>query len=629
MLNTKIKILIISTIIISCAVIFIMPVCLIHTQDAPSNDIMPIAEVKRNMIGKGYSVFSGFELESFDAHILGVVDIGLGDKLIMTTLSNNSWVEDGGISQGMSGSPVYIDDKLIGAVAMTYKWSKEPIGFIRPIEEMLELDNISKQINKSTKKNIRFIPLLQDTESKFWLDYVFDKTNNNDITDNENSTTPHKIQTPLIMSGFSDNTLSLLSDEFNKIGFNLINVGGIGSETSIDYQKKDLNAGDIVVMQFMRGDLNAYSIGTVSYRKDDKVLMFGHKAYSVGEIDIPIATGYVYTTVPSQQISFKYGAPVEEVGRAVFDFDSGVLGEIGSFAEMVPVSVDIKNIAEDKTSSYNFEMIHDHLFFPNLLVNGIIQSLASFIPAYQEHTVKFSCEMKVENKDTGEIDTVYAEDFVSSNTNQLLVFTSLFRIIQPAQFLMNNYYNDTRLISVDFDAEVDYKMQVMYIEDIIVPDNKIYAGKEIDVILKMSSKHQKHTYKTVKVKIPDNAKEGDRVLIGASSKKNQVLYYAKKSPGLFKFYDYESMIDVLNIEQDFNKLCVWVEGDSDGISFDENNMPDLPDAVLKILKQKDNSTFYTYGYTEPDSEVLFDTNYLVNSSKYLYINLEKKGITNE
>ncbi len=623
----------------------------INLSDYNNIDVMPLSEVKRGMEGYGYSIFSGSVAEKFDVEVLGIIEREMDTNIIMVRLSNNEWIEKGNVSKGMSGSPVFIDGKLIGAVALTYKWVKEPLGFLRPIEEMLELLDRKNLIEEEKKDKLELVPLETVMSKNFWKDF-----NNSDIveetgsigeyldkySDIVNDTSkqgasslgePTPIITPVMVSGISDDILDSISDEFLSYGFELISAGEGSSEPIKKNPDSDIKPGDTIGLQYMRGDINAHSIGTVTYRKDDKVLFFGHKSLNVGKMDVPLIKGFIYTTVPLQSISFKYGRPIEEIGKATYDFKAGVVGELGTFSKMIPVSVNIKNgkvsSTNDSTNSeiesmnYNFEIFPNYLFFSGLFYAAVQNVFRSAISEYGEHTTEFNYSITVKNHTTDKVDTVTIKDFISSGTIESLDKLILYRVIQPTQILMHNYYADTEILSLNFEATIDHQKQVGYIEDVTIPDNKIYAGKEASVLIDISTEHGETIRKEVKVKVPEYLKEGQTIAIRVSNRKGLLSYLANKNPSLMKYGSYERLLDILSYEQDYSELVVWIASIDNGFIVEGEEYPDLPESLQNIFRNHNKAVSYKE-YSEPYTEKLIKTNYLITGYKRVIISLKGK-----
>lgn len=588
-------------------------------------EILPVSLIERGMKAYGYSVFSGLDLEKFDADILGIVDIGYDKKLIMTKLYNNKWVEIGGISQGMSGSPVFIDGKLIGAVSSTFTWLKEPIAFLRPIEEMIDLLN---KENREEDDNfpIDFIPLEKSMAEEFW------KNENNQIyhskykkvLDNKpdnDSYTPTKIITPLIFTGFDNSVLNLIKDELTEYGFNAISGGTLSTQNLPENYDPELRPGDAVGLQLLRGDYNAYSIGTVTYRKDNKILIFGHQAFSMGNFDIPLFKGYIYTTVPIQAISFKYGSPLVEVGKATYDFYSGVVGEMGSYAKMIPINIKISN--NDNICESNVEIVSDYLFFPNFLSATILQSILKVLPHNQEYSIEFDFNIKVKNLSNNKIDTVNLTNFISSTNSVPIIFTVAYNFIRPSCLLMRNYFAETEILSIEFEANIINNKHIGFIENILMYDNDVYPGKEIEVYVKISSEHKGDIIKSVKLEIPKHFKEDDKITINVSNRQTQYNYMLKKNPSIAKYKSYEELLKVLQAKKDNNELVVWVEKYENSLIIKGEELPGLPDSLYKILNSNNDKNMNYGNYIEPILEKAFKTNYLLSGLKQLTIKLNK------
>ncbi|HDS08923.1 MAG TPA: SpoIVB peptidase S55, partial [Firmicutes bacterium] len=270
------------------------------------NEFMFIEEIKPGMKGYGKSVFSGTEIETFSVTILSVMDnFSPGYDIILAELSGNPYVEEGRVISGMSGSPVYINGKLIGAVAYAWSFSKRAIAGLTPIKDMLDLKTRKpREFNSDFKLFGQHFPSSGDG-----LRYI---------------------QTPVTMSGFIPESLEDFKREFEEFGFIPVQSGGVGL---FNLRVQTLVPGSPVAVQLVKGSMNISAIGTVTYVNSNEVYALGHPMFNGGPVAIPMATAYIHTTVTSIYSSFKMGSPISTVGTFLVDSRPGTYGELGPVPE--------------------------------------------------------------------------------------------------------------------------------------------------------------------------------------------------------------------------------------------------------------------------------------------------------
>ncbi|MBZ0114196.1 MAG: hypothetical protein K8J08_17170 [Thermoanaerobaculia bacterium] len=303
-------------------------------EDAPSAvAIMGLEEIERGQRGYGYSVFAGHELERFEFEVLGVVqDRAPGQDDLMVRLSGQG-LEHSGVIAGMSGSPVYIDGRLVGAVAYSWAFAKDPIAGITPIASMRAIGESTATSTSASGDGFFGEPptvtsLLQMGEAE---DRMADALSRLQVTAGGSQTAP---ALGWGVSGFSGSTQLRLSQTLGP----LAPVGRSGFEPTAEV----LLPGSSVAAVLVDGDLRLAATGTVTDRIGDDVLAFGHPFYSLGEISLPMAEAEIITVMPSQANSFKIANLGRTVGSFRQDRQAGVRGQIGLFAETTPLDISIR-----------------------------------------------------------------------------------------------------------------------------------------------------------------------------------------------------------------------------------------------------------------------------------------------
>ena len=289
--------------------------------------IFPLRQVQTGQHGIGKTVFSGNKIEEFQVEILGVLEnLGPRQSIILARLSGGP-LEKTGVMQGMSGSPVYIDGRLVGAVALAFNFSKEAIAGIRPIEEMLTVGdqrvNPVQTLAKAFRKAARE-PLPAGAESL--------------------STNLIEIATPVSFSGFTAGTLDHFAPELKKLGLEprqgLSSGGNLPTNLGNPAQ---LRPGDMISVQLLSGDLSIGAEGTVTDVDGQRVYAFGHQFMSVGDTELPFARAEVLTLLPNLAASFKISSAKQWMGTITQDRSTAIYGELGRKAETVPLAITIKD----------------------------------------------------------------------------------------------------------------------------------------------------------------------------------------------------------------------------------------------------------------------------------------------
>jgi hypothetical protein len=316
-----------------------------------STPLMSIDEIRPGMVGVGRTVFQGSELKDFKVHILGVLRNVQGPKrdLILAKLEGEGLAESG-VAQGMSGSPVYIDGRLIGAVSYSIgAFSKEPIAGITPIAEMKDATAMAR---RSTTQQARLeLPVtreglaaaLRATYSRL-APFAARAADVQAIglpaaTAAQIAPMLRPISTPLVMSGFDPETVDLISGAFREAGFTPMVSGGAGAQ--MPPITGPLREGDAVGVSLITGDLEMGATGTVTHIDGDRVYAFGHPFYGLGPTEFPMTRAYVYTILPSLMTSFKISSMGETIGTIQQDRATAIAGSLGKGPALIPMNVSL------------------------------------------------------------------------------------------------------------------------------------------------------------------------------------------------------------------------------------------------------------------------------------------------
>jgi hypothetical protein len=335
-----------------------------------STPTMPLEQVKPGMKGKGKTVFLGGEIKEFDAEILGIIENSQPKRNIILARLSGQGLENTGIIQGMSGSPVYINGKLIGAIAYSFPFAKEPIAGITPIEEMMAISEQPVQTLPSAVSALPLRPSLSLADlMAFHSDLAAARPS---LLSHGQTMTP--IGVPLVFDGFSPTVIEETRPLFTRSGFNPVSSGSgaqtLGAPPAVE---ATLREGDPVAVELVGGDLSSAALGTVTYVDGERVLAFGHPLYNLGRVDYAMAKANVLAVIPSLQNSFKLAAAGVRLGRFTQDRTAGMLGELGRMPQPVPLEIRLLETG-GRTREFKVELANDRILTP-LLVNMTVASL--------------------------------------------------------------------------------------------------------------------------------------------------------------------------------------------------------------------------------------------------------------
>ena len=334
----------------------------IQAQTPKVFETIPVSEIHAGMKGEAYTVFQGTKPESMGVEVLGVLKNANGPKgdIILVRLSGEK-AEYTGVVAGMSGSPVYLNGKLAGALAFRIgEFSKEPIAGVTPIAEMLEINAMDRNPGGTTRNGGAAVQKPTPTsgpgvESSITKDYA-------------NYLKP--IEAPLVFSGFSQETLQRFGPQFAREG--IVPVMGVGS-VSESKQPEPLEPGSAISAILVRGDMDIAATCTVTYMDAQHLLACGHPLLQFGMVDLPMTKAEVLATLPSPLNAFKIVNATEPVGAFIQDRHTGIMGEFGKQPEMIPVTLNIH--AGTANKQFHYEVLNNANLSPVAMMATVFNAL--------------------------------------------------------------------------------------------------------------------------------------------------------------------------------------------------------------------------------------------------------------
>ena len=466
----------------------LVALCLATTSFAQTA-FLPVDQIRPGMKGVGRTVFQGTTIEEFQAEVLGVLkNANPKQDLILARLSGGP-LERTGVIQGMSGSPVFVDGRLIGAVAFAFPFAKDPIAGIQPIGQMISV--LDQQpatapltpvagINPSESPASFVHGLLEKVQQgKSFTDVLFPQTTSAAL----NSASLLGIQTPLYISGVSGAAIQQFAPFFNSFGFSPVQSGGAGSAQTVSaVPPRRLEPGSPVNAEMVRGDISVSANGTVTHVDGNKVYAFGHPFLSAGPMNLPMSTSYVIGVLPKLDVSFKLAVPMDVIGAFQQDRSTGIYGNMGDKPNMIPVSVTVKS-SMNTVNTYNYEVANDKFLTP-LLMNF---TLFSAITASERNNGELTLDItgRVHLKD---LEPVNIANVFTSDANGPVIAT--ISAVAPIQYLMMT--GDQRAIIDRIDLEIvstDRKTSAT-LDRITVDKNEVRPGDTVTLSAYSSRKRR-------------------------------------------------------------------------------------------------------------------------------------------
>ena len=396
-------------------------------------EFFPIDQVRAGQRARGRTVFQGTAIEDFEIEILGVLENYSGPKssIIFGRLSGGPLAKTG-VMAGMSGSPVYIDGRLAGAVAFMYPFSTEPLAGIRPIGEMVAGFEAEGPIDS---------PLAVDPLDDWRVFAGLPSTPPESAPEPAGRFVP--IATPVALSGFSERTVEVFADNLKRLGLRPIQGAGGGLR---DAPEGPLEPGSMISVGLIRGDLSFSASGTVTHLDGNRVFAFGHRFLAAGDTQMPMMRASVMTLVPNLSASFKLSGVGPLIGRILLDRDAGIAGELGSGPSMVPCQIRVRPAA-GKGAAYDIELVRDDQLTPLLLQIALFSAIDVSERSLGPHTVRVRGAVEFK----GRVPKLILDDIYTGSgaVGQAAALST----VAPLSFLLRAGHADVEIDSIDVAIE--------------------------------------------------------------------------------------------------------------------------------------------------------------------------------
>lgn len=506
----------------------------------PDNpQVIPMSEITEGMEGVGYTVIHGTNVEPFKVKVISVLrKMWHGSDAILIELEGLN-LEHSGTVAGMSGSPIYFDGKIAGALAFGWNYAKDPIAGVTPIEEMYKLYN---------------------------------DTNASKVA----SISKNSLQTPLMFSGFNGDSFLEYSDKFKEMGFYPMQSGG--SISDINQSGKFL-FGDSVAIVLIDGDFSIAGVGTVSHTDDEKFLLFGHSMWSKGRLRAPVSRAYINHIVASTASSFKIGAAYSNyLGYTVYDGTFGVSGVYGEVPEntMIPVNLQV----EDQSflnKDFNFRVLNDPTYFSYLLSMAIYTAVTSSAGSDEDGVFSVSYEIETDYFE----EPYKVTDRILSYSSKDAFKTAIEQLIAPVDFFIYNNFNRVGIKSIKLSIKRS-NLEYAFLNDITLLEPKAKAGETIHLRVGITPYGKEKTYINIPVKLPVNLTTDVYSIYAA----NEYIYnYAERlfMPNKYKIRSLDDVMRIYGKSYDDKALKVWLYSSARGVQIGKDSFPMLPISKYGVM----------------------------------------------
>lgn len=616
--------------------------------------MMRSADVRPGMKGYGLSVFSGIKPEKFDAEVVGVRHGVYPKQDIILCKLTSPYLVDIGVIAGMSGSPVYLDGRVIGAVAYGWMFAKEPLAGVTPIENMLDVFNSTSHATSETVESARnntfqayntFMQMRRDmtfsTPRKFQsasavkidpADIAAPYKQEFKITD---QTAMEPLATPLFISGASPATMKLIGEAYSGLNVQPISdsmasaasggpalplsAGAMnspgGQVTDIKALSDEISGGYGLGVPFIEGDMSMAGVGTVTYRNGDRLVAFGHPMFEEGSVEFPMAAVRINGLSRNIMRPFKVGESVGQIGVVRQDRIPAIGGVFGEQAPMFGVRASVDDPKYQGKRDYKFRLWNNRDMTPQLCMTVIAESIAGAgrgggdTAAWYDYAVAF---------DDGTSFT--KEEYIADSYGGM---DASYSAGADIGVMMNNPYKPVKPASLDFHMKIADKLPQAIIRSAATSKPSYRPGDMVEVTVEIQPYRKEVEKVNYSFKLPDQLPEGSYDLsISDGSARASIDYM--RDPGSERVFNYESLVSMLKRNYPKNKIYLTVRDRDTGVSVRGNEMPKLPASVINTIQ----SSVVSQDFAQVAGNFILDadiaTSYQVSGNVSLTLTVARK-----
>lgn len=613
---------------ILAAALVLMATSALRAQD--QTQFFPLKDIRPGLRGVGRTIFQGDKVQEFQVEFLGVLKNFLAPKhdVILARLSGGPLAETGVIA-GMSGSPVYVDGKLVGAVALAFPFSKEAITGITPIQEMLDV------VPETAKGS----PLRKARASSISLPFKIEGTVLNPASsmrlipeEDGDDLSVHNLMKllpstggggaladlllPLRYGGFSAGAMDEYSPLFNRMGLQLMQGAALSSSPQImPANPEGPEPGTMVSLSLVKGDLNLNVDCTVTFREANNLYACGHRFLMVGPTEIPFSQSHVLASVPSIASSFKVDVPGPEVGTIRQDRFGAIYGVVGEKAPMIPVHIHLDSTLNTRMD-YNFDIVEQAFLSPLLLNLGIISTLSGTERSMGPSTLELQGSIHLKGGETVKI-----EDVASGEVNTAIVAGT--SVSAPLNYLLVGNFPDLGIQGIDLNIVSTDEVRVATLEQVWSTRSVVKPGDHIEVTGLLRTPSGGTFIEKIPVDIPESVSDKRiSLVVGSGASLNAI--QNRLTPISTTPRDLHQLVRALNRMRRNNRLYALLMTPQRSLTLQGEEYPSPPPSLVQtFLSDPAVSSSVTYGNASVIGD--FQTNptqYTIQGEKTLYLKVE-------
>jgi hypothetical protein len=579
-----------------------------------AQEILPFSEVKAGMKGVGRTVFSGTRVEEFQVEVLGTMqNVAPRRNLILVKLSGGPLASTG-ILDGMSGSPVYLQNRLAGAVAFTWGFAREPVAGVTPIQEMLAIED--KDTPSLTPRARATLP---PDAGRAGLGYLRDPAKTaahflsyfEALAPGAGTDGPLPVRTPLVMSGIPSPVIARLAPGLERIG--LVPVqGGAGSRSSAAGEGA-IEPGAGVGIKLVRGDVEIAAVCTVTSVDRDRLLACGHPLLNLGPTDLLMTTASVNGLFPSLQESFKFASAGEEIGAFRQDRSTGVFGYLGKKPRLFPVRLEIQP-EKGPSRRYAFDVAEDSFLAPYLVFAALNGVLSNEEKDYGAVSIEYKegSAIRLAGEEPIALKNLFGGDLATLYTSGTVAFLT--------QLLLNNEYRPVHLEGINLVLGYSDEPRTARLERAWLSRDRARAGETVQVSVSLKPFRGPEVTRQIDLAIPEEAPPG-RLFLQVGDGID--LARAEPDDEDFAPRDLRQLIWLINHLRTNNTIYAVLTRADNGILYQGQRLPNLPPSIAQVMVRPQTRGNYLRLGLRGVAEESIETDYMVSGYKLLTLDVEE------
>ncbi len=555
---------------------------------AGAEPIMPLSEVRPGMTGHGLTVFRGTTPERFDVEVIDVLHGFRPRQDLILIRMRHPLLDQSGTVGGMSGSPIYIDGRLIGALAYGWLYAMEPIAGVTPIEAMLgELDRPLRPpplaggpvpprvAGRRSRPSAQTGPLAAPPSTEYWRSF-------------QDTEGPVPAMTPLLLGGFSARVRQTLRGLLEDFALVPLEAGGGGRREAGETGEEAPRfvPGGPLGVQLVRGDVSATAIGTVTTLRGDRVLAFGHPMFGNGQQHFPVVTARILHVLASRRRSFKIGEPQDEAGALIQDLQTCIIADTTRRGPMTAFDVRALDRTTGRRDRFQYEVVRDPHILPILGLSALMSVLHRFVSDRTDMTFSVRGTLHPVGRDPITLEDHAVTDEGMDDRSALLRM----RPFSALRSLLNNDFEPVAFDRVEIELSYQFRRDEAEILGAYVTTEEPEPGRSLPVHIVLRPFNGPEEVRVIRVDLPENLTPGETIRIDVEGGSDA----EPPAP------EPQSLDDVVaNLHRTFpaTSLVVTVQQPAPGVSIRghvaENLPPSAVDALRPVAIDIDEHQFHT------------------------------------